>query len=152
LRSLCSAPIVAEIQQETAMPQTITRHVLDMVAEANSEVKVLTQEEARALHGREDVEFIDLRDIRELAKTGRIAGAHHVPRCMLEFWIDPKSPYHKPLFNQDKTYVFYCAGGWRSALSAKTAQDMGLKPVAHIDGGFGEWQKRGYPVEPPRKE
>jgi rhodanese-related sulfurtransferase len=134
------------------MPQTITRSVLDMVAEANAQVRVLAPEEALALHGRDDVEFIDLRDIRELAKTGRIPGAHHIPRGMLEFWIDPQSPYHKPLFNQDKTYVFYCAGGWRSALAAKAAQDMGLKPVAHLDGGFGEWQKRNYPVEPPRRD
>ena len=132
------------------MPQTITKSVLDMVAEANREVKVLSVEEARELLGRPDVNFIDLRDIRELAKTGRIPGAHHIPRGMLEFWIDPKSPYHKPLFDEDKTYVFYCAGGWRSALSAKTAQDMGLKPVAHIDGGFGAWAEKGYPVEPPK--
>ncbi len=134
------------------MPQTITRSVLDMVAEANAQVRVLAPEEARAMHGRDDVTFIDLRDIREVAKTGRIPGAHHIPRGMLEFWIDPASPYHKPLFTEDKTFVFYCAGGWRSALSAKSAQDMGLKPVAHIDGGFGEWAKRGYPVEPPKPQ
>jgi rhodanese-related sulfurtransferase len=66
---------------------------------------------------------------------------------MLEFWIDPESPYHKPVFNQDKTYIFFCAAGWRSALSAATAQDMGLKPVAHIEGGFTAWKKEGGPVE-----
>ena len=132
------------------MPQTITKSVVDMVAEANREVRVLSPEDAHAMLGRPDVNFIDLRDIRELAKTGRIPGAHHIPRGMLEFWIDPKSPYHKPLFDEDKTFVFYCAGGWRSALSAKTAQDMGLKPVAHIDGGFEGWAAKGLPVEPPR--
>jgi rhodanese-related sulfurtransferase len=132
------------------MTQTITRSVLDMVAEANAQVRVLSPEEAKDMLGRDDVAFIDVRDIRELAKTGRIPGAHHVPRGMLEFWIDPQSPYHKPLFEADKTYVFYCAGGWRSALSAKAAQDMGLGPVAHIDGGFGAWAQKGFPIEPPK--
>jgi rhodanese-related sulfurtransferase len=74
-------------------------------------------------------------------------GAFHCPRGMLEFWIDPESPYHKPVFAQDKKFVFFCAGGWRSALAAKTAKDMGLTPVAHIDGGFGAWKKAGGPVE-----
>jgi rhodanese-related sulfurtransferase len=130
------------------MAQKITRSIHDMVAEANATVKVLKVEEAKSLHGRDDVVFIDVRDIRELWRDGRIPGSHHVPRGMLEFWIDPQSPYHKPLFDQDKTYVFYCAGGWRSALAAKTAHDMGLKPVAHLDGGFGGWSKSGGLVEP----
>jgi len=134
------------------MAQNITRSALDMVAEANTEVKVIGVEEAKSLQGRDDVVFIDLRDIRELWREGKIPGAHSVPRGMLEFWIDPKSPYHKPLFDQDKTYVFYCASGWRSALSAKTAQDMGLKPVAHLDGGFTAWSKSGAPVEAVEKK
>lgn len=130
------------------MAQNITRSIHDLVAEANSVVTVLDVEQAKKLYGRDDVVFIDVRDIRELWRDGRIPGSHHVPRGMLEFWIDPKSPYHKPLFDQDKTYVFYCAGGWRSALSAKIAHDMGLKPVAHLDGGFGDWKKSGGPIEP----
>ena len=80
-------------------------------------------------------------------REGKIPGAFHCPRGMLEFWIDPESPYHKPQFAEDKRFVFFCAGGWRSALAAQTAQRMGLKPVAHIRGGFGAWKKAGGPVE-----
>jgi len=104
------------------------------------------------MHGRDDVVFIDLRDIRELAKTGRIAGARHVPRGMLEFWIDPNSSYHKPFFAEDKTFVFYCAGGLRSALAAKAAQDMGLKPVAHLLGGIGAWTEANGAIDPPSEK
>ena len=89
----------------------------------------------------------DLRDPRELEREGRIPGAVHCPRGMLEFWIDPESPYHKPVFAQDKTYLFFCAAGWRSALSAATAQDMGLQPVAHMEGGFTAWKNAGGAVE-----
>ena len=74
-------------------------------------------------------------------------GAFHCPRGMLEFWIDPESPYHKPIFGEDKRFVFFCAGGWRSALAAKTAIEMGLQPVAHLKGGFGAWKKAGAPTE-----
>src|ERR1700720_2507425 len=106
----------------------------------------------RAL-GRDDVVFVDLRDIRELNREGRMPGAFHCARGMLEFWIDPESPYHKPIFAQDKRFVFFCAGGWRSALAAQTAQRMGLRPVAHIAGGFGAWRKAGGTVEaPPPKQ
>ncbi len=134
------------------MPQKITRNFRDLIAEANSQVRVLDVAEAVALHGRDDVAFIDLRDIREVAKTGTVAGAHHVPRGMLEFWIDPASPYHKPFFAEDRTFIFYCAGGWRSALAAKTAQDMGLKPVAHIEGGMKAWIDAGGPIDPPKEK
>ena len=110
------------------MPQTITRGYKTLLDEANAKIETLPAAEAIALHGREDVVFVDLRDPRELEREGRIPGALHCPRGMLEFWIDPESPYHKPVFAQDKTFVFFCAGGWRSALSAATAQDMGLQP------------------------
>jgi rhodanese-related sulfurtransferase len=133
------------------LPQIITKSAMALVAEADAAVRVLDISEARALHGRDDVTFIDLRDIREVAKTGKIAGAHHVPRGMLEFWIDPASPYHKPFFAEDKTFVFYCAGGWRSALAAKTAQDMGLKPVAHLAGGMKAWIESEGPIDPPKE-
>jgi rhodanese-related sulfurtransferase len=123
---------------------------MDLVAEANATVRTLDIDAAIAMHGRDDVVFIDLRDIRELAQTGRVAGAHHVPRGMLEFWIDPESPYHKPFFAEDKTFVFYCAGGWRSALAAKTAHDMGLRPVAHIAGGMKAWIAAEGPIDPPK--
>lgn len=133
------------------MPQTIKKSAMDLVAEANATVRTLDIAEAIAMHGRDDVIFIDLRDIREVSQTGRVAGAHHVPRGMLEFWIDPRSPYHKPFFAEDKTFVFYCAGGWRSALAAKTAHDMGLKPVAHIKGGMKAWIEARGPIDPPKE-
>ena len=133
------------------MPQKITRSVEDLVGEANRHIRVLSVEEAMATHGRDDVQFIDVRDVRELAKTGRIPGARHVPRGLLEFWIDPASPYHKPFFAEDKTFVFYCALSWRSALATRAAQDMGLSPVAHFEGGFDAWRKAGGAVEPPRE-
>ena len=132
------------------MPQTIRKSVMALVAEADAQVRKVEIDEALALHGGEDVVFIDLRDIRELAKTGRIAGARHVPRGMLEFWIDPESPYHKPFFAEDRTFVFYCAGAWRSALAAKTADDMGLAPVAHLGGGIQAWIDAGGPIDPPK--
>ena len=129
------------------MAQKITKHVKDMVAEANKKVTTISIDEAVRLVDDADHVIVDLRDIRELKRTGKIPGAFSCPRGMLEFWIDPESPYHKEVFNQDKTYVFYCASAWRSALSAKLAQDMGLKPVAHIEGGFSAWEKAGAPIE-----
>lgn len=123
------------------------KHVKDMVAAANEEVETLTPEEAMALHGNDDVLFVDLRDPRELQREGMVPGAFSCTRGMLEFWIDPESPYAKEQFQGDKKYVFYCASGWRSALSAKTAQDMGLENVSHIVSGFGGWKKAGGAVE-----
>lgn len=131
------------------MPQTITTGYKALVEAAEREVETLPTEAAIALAGRDDTVLVDIRDIRELQREGRVPGAVHCPRGMLEFWIDPASPYHKPIFAQDKKYVFFCAGGLRSALAAQTAQQMGLKPVAHIQGGFGAWRKLGGPVEAP---
>jgi rhodanese-related sulfurtransferase len=110
-------------------------------------IETLTIEEAKALHGRDDVVFVDIRDPRELERDGQVPGAFHCTRGMLEFWIDPESPYAKPIFQQDKKFVFFCAGGMRSALAAHTAHIMGLKPVAHVEGGFSAWKKTGGPVE-----
>ncbi|KAA2237989.1 rhodanese-like domain-containing protein [Salinarimonas soli] len=129
------------------MPQTIHRGYKALLDEANAQVETLSPEAAIALVGRDDVVFVDLRDPRELEREGRLPGAVHCPRGMLEFWIDPESPYHKPVFAEDKSFVFFCAGGWRSALAAATAQDMGLKPVSHMGGGFSAWKKAGGPVE-----
>ena len=128
------------------MPQNITTHVAALVEERA--IETLPVDAALALHGRDEVVFVDLRDIRELDREGRVPGAFHCPRGMLEFWIDPESPYAKPVFAEDKRFVFFCGGGWRSALAAQTAQEMGLKPVAHVAGGFGAWKKAGAPVEP----
>jgi rhodanese-related sulfurtransferase len=132
------------------MPQTITTGIKSLLEAADREVETLPVEDAVKLAGRDDVVLVDIRDIRELNRDGRVPGAFHCPRGMLEFWLDPESPYHKPVFNQDKRYVFFCAGGLRSALAAQTAQRMGLKPVAHIKGGFGAWKQAGGPVEPPQ--
>ena len=129
------------------MPQTITRGYKKLLEEANAAIETIPTTDAFALVGREDVVLVDLRDPRELDREGKMPGAFHCPRGMLEFWIDPESPYHKPVFAQHKKFVFFCAGGWRSALAAKTAKDMGLTPVAHIEGGFGAWKKAGGPVE-----
>ena len=134
------------------MPQTITVNVKELCEQAEREIETLPVADAIKLHGRNDVVFVDLRDPRELEREGRMPGAFHCTRGMLEFWIDPESPYHKPQFAQDKRYVFFCAGGWRSALAAQTAQRMGLKPVAHIAGGFGEWKKAGGPVNAPAEK
>lgn len=129
------------------MPQTITTGFRALIDAAEREIDTLAVEDAIALYGRGGVTFIDVRDIRELEREGRLPGAFHCPRGMLEFWIDPQSPYHKPIFGEDKRFVFFCAGGWRSALAAQTAHRMGLHPVAHIKGGFGAWRKTGGPVE-----
>jgi rhodanese-related sulfurtransferase len=135
------------------MPQNITISVKALCEAAEQEIETLLAEAAIKLHGRDDVVLVDIRDVRELHREGRVPGAFHCPRGMLEFWIDPQSQYHKPQFAQDKLFVFFCAGGLRSALAAQTARRMGLKPVAHIRGGFGEWKKLGGPVEmsePPK--
>ena len=129
------------------MAQNITKGVKALVTEASAGIETLTLDEATALHGDADVVFIDLRDVRELWREGKVAGAVHVPRGMLEFWIDPASPYHKPIFAEDKRFVLYCGSGWRSALATKVAQDMGLAPVCHIDGGYTAWKTAGLPVE-----
>jgi rhodanese-related sulfurtransferase len=129
------------------MTQTISRGYQALLDEANAAVETLAVEDVQKMLGDENVVLVDLRDPRELEREGKMPGAFHCPRGMLEFWIDPESPYAKPIFQQDKTFVFFCAGGWRSALAAKTAQDMGLKPVAHMRGGFGAWKKAGAPVE-----
>ena len=131
------------------MPQNITTTYKSLVEAAEKEIETLPVEQAIKLAGRDDTVLIDIRDIRELHRDGKVPGAFHAPRGMLEFWIDPTSPYHKPVFAQDKKYVFFCAGGLRSALAAQTAHQMGLKPVAHIAGGFGAWKKAGGPVTEP---
>ena len=130
------------------MPQSITTPVKDMVARAKSEIVEHDVAAAQAAVAR-GAALIDIRDVRELNRDGRVPGAFHCPRGMLEFWVDPASPYYKPLFGEDREFVFFCAGGLRSALAAKTVQDMGLRPVAHLIGGFGAWRDAGAPIEKP---
>jgi len=128
------------------MPQTIVKGYKELVADAEAAIETLSVAEAIAMHNNDAVRFIDLRDIRELRREGRMPGAFHCPRGMLEFWIDPESPYHQEIFAEDARFVFFCAGGWRSALAAKTAADMGLRPVAHMADGFAGWKEAGGPV------
>jgi rhodanese-related sulfurtransferase len=124
------------------------KSVMAMVEAAKRQIEEIPSEDAIKLHGDPDVVLVDIRDPRELERDGQIPGAFRVTRGMLEFWIDPASPYLKPVFGEDKKFVFFRAGGWRSALAARTAQDMGLKPVAHILGGYKGWKDASGPVEP----
>lgn len=119
------------------------KRVSDMVAEANEKVAHSPASELLDLLEAKDVTFVDLRDPRELSREGLIPGAFHCPRGMLEFWLDPESPYARPEFQSGNRFVFYCAMGWRSALSAALAQDMGLQNVSHISDGFAGWKQAG---------
>ena len=121
--------------------------VKELVAEAEAEIETLTVDQAKGLAADPKVTLVDLRDIRELERDGVIPGAYHAPRGMLEFWVDPDSPYFKPVFGSGNKFVFFCAGGLRSALAAQQVQRMGLEPVAHIAGGFGAWKQAGGRVE-----
>jgi rhodanese-related sulfurtransferase len=139
--------MTVEKQSRRAMPQSIHRGIKALLEEADAEIETLSAVEAIKASQSGDIVIVDIRDIREIERDGRIPGAFSCTRGMLEFWIDPASPYAKPIFQQDKKFIFHCAGGMRSALAAKTAQDMGLKPVAHIAGGFAAWREAGGPTE-----
>ena len=125
----------------------ITKGCKTLVAEAEAEIETLSPAEASALVDDDNVVFVDIRDVRELQREGKIPDAFHATRGMLEFWIDPDSPYYKEIFGSGKRFVFYCQSGWRSALATKTVQDMGLKPVCHIDGGYRAWKDAEHPTE-----
>ena len=129
------------------MTQNITRGIKAMVDEANAQIETMTAQQVMDAAAKGDVVIVDIRDPREIERDGRIPGAFACTRGMLEFWIDPASPYAKPAFQQDKKYIFHCAGGMRSALAAKTADDMGLTPVAHMGGGFAAWKEAGGAIE-----
>ena len=127
--------------------KNITKSSKFLVDEAKKQISNISANDALNLHKDKNYLFIDLRDIRELKNTGKIKDAKHVPRGMLEFWIDPESPYHKDFFSKNYNFIFYCASGWRSALSSLTAQQMGLKNVSHIEGGFNQWINVNGPIE-----
>lgn len=131
------------------MPQNITRGYRALCDEAEAQIETLHVAEAIPLLARDDVVFVDIRDIRELKREGKIPGAVHAPRGMLEFWVDPESPYHREVFAQDKRYVFFCAGGLRSALAALSVQQMGMAPVCHVEGGFSAWRDAKGPIDAP---
>jgi rhodanese-related sulfurtransferase len=135
------------------MVQNITTSAKSLVEAAEREIDNLSVEDAIKLHGRDDVVLVDIRDPRELQRDGKVPGAFHCPRGMLEFWIDPESPYHKDVFASGKEFVFYCNGAWRSALATDVAQQMGLPQVVEMDGGFTAWKNAGLPVaERPSKK
>lgn len=120
--------------------------IKELVAEAMSRVETIPAQTVSRLVTDPDVQIVDIRDIRELEREGSIAGAYHAPRGMLEFWVDPESPYHKPIFASGKRFVLFCGGGWRSALAADVLTRMGLPRVCHMEGGFKAWKDAGYPV------
>ena len=119
----------------------------DMVREAEAEIETVSPADAIARMNDEDFLLVDIRDPRELDREGRIPDAFHAPRGMLEFWVDPASPYYKPVFGEGKKYVFFCAAAGRSALSVKTLQDMGMENIAQLGEGFKGWREAGGPVE-----
>jgi rhodanese-related sulfurtransferase len=129
------------------MPQKITLGHKQLMAEAEALVSHVSAEDAIRMLGREDVVIVDIRDPREIQREGRIPGSFSAPRGMLEFWVDPDSPYHKPVFAEDKTFLIHCASGWRSLLATEVLQRMGLKPVLNMTGGFGAWKEANGPVE-----
>ena len=126
----------------------ITKGFRQLVDEAMEEVKTYSVEAVTARLTDPAVQIVDIRDPRELEREGTVPGAFLAPRGMLEFWVDPASPYFKPIFaDESREFILFCGAGWRSALATKTLQDMGMRNVAHIDGGFAEWKKQGAPTE-----
>ncbi|MEP3632013.1 MAG: rhodanese-like domain-containing protein [Shimia thalassica] len=121
--------------------------VKTLVAEAKEQIETLPQTEVETLLESDEIVLLDIRDIRELKRDGHIPGAIHAPRGMLEFWIDPESPYHKPDFATDKKLVLFCASAWRSALAVKNLQDIGVENIAEMADGFSAWKSRGAAVE-----
>lgn len=116
-----------------------------MIADAEAKTQGISADAAQARLGDENTVFVDIRDVRELERDGTIPGAFHAPRGMLEFWVDPDSPYYKPVFAEGKTFVLFCAADWRAVLSAATLTEMGLPNVLHLEGGYGSWKKAGRP-------
>ena len=119
----------------------------DLIEAALNEVETLEVDDAVALLEDDDTVFVDIRDPRELEREGKIPNSVHAPRGMLEFWIDPTSPYFKEVFGSGQRFVFYCQSGWRSALATKAVQDMGLERVCHVGDGFRGWKDAGAPTE-----
>jgi rhodanese-related sulfurtransferase len=122
----------------------------DMVAKARARIEEIETPDALAMMDNPDVLFVDLRDPRERKRAGFIPGSFHCPRGMLEFWVDPASPYHKDIFAEDKKFIFHCASGWRSALAVAVLQDMGFE-ASHLKEGFSTWQEHGGPVAFPEE-
>lgn len=127
--------------------EPLRRSAAQLVEEADQKVTAIAVDDAQALLGHSDWLVVDIRDPREIAKLGTIPGAFRAPRGMLEFWVDPLSPYYKPALDDGRRLLLYCGSGWRSALAAAALQEMGRDDVAHLAGGFTAWQEAGYAVE-----
>ncbi|GAA1808677.1 rhodanese-like domain-containing protein [Nostocoides veronense] len=128
--------------------EPLHRTAKDLVDAAMERIETIPLAQAEALLDDPDVLIVDIRDPRELEKLGTIRGAYSAPRGMLEFWIDPASPYYKPVLDDGRKLVLYCGSAWRSALATAVLNDMGRTDVAHLEGGFTAWSKAGLPVEP----
>ena len=132
----------------------IKKGIKQLIAEAELRSRGISVEEARKRIDDGKTVFVDIRDVRELEREGMIPGAFHAPRGMLEFWVDPESPYYKQVFTDDKTFILYCQADWRGTLAAAALGDMGMANVLHLQGGFGEWRKAGGPTaaKPEKKK
>jgi len=119
----------------------------ELIERAEDNIESISVNEAEALIGKSDTVFVDIRDVRELQREGKLPGAIHAPRGMLEFWVDPESPYHREIFADHKKFIFYCASAWRSALATDTVQSMGMVNVCHLAGGFNAWKEAGKEIE-----
>ena len=130
----------------------LKKGVAQMVAEARDKIDEIETADLIAMMNDPQVVIVDIRDIRERQRSGFIPGSVHAPRGMVEFWIDPKSPYFKEVFGEEKKFVFHCASGWRSALTVATLKEMGFE-ASHLREGFSTWQEQGGPVEfPPARD
>lgn len=129
------------------MSTTLKITAAELVATAKKEIKEYLAAEVMPLLQDDSVVIVDLRDVRERERSGFIPDSFHCPRGMAEFWVDPQSPYYKPIFGEDRQFIFHCASGWRSALTVKTLQDMGMQNIAHISDGFTGWQAAEGPIE-----
>ena len=125
----------------------LTKSSKTLVAEANALIETIGVDDAQQLLENDGVLFVDIRDVRELQRSGTIPGAFHAPRGMLEFWVDPESPYYKPELGEAARLILFCQSSWRSALSTRVLQEMGVSGVAHVGGGFAAWREAGAPVE-----
>jgi rhodanese-related sulfurtransferase len=145
LRSATGRRIIV-VFLEIANDMKLKMGIKELLAEAGSRIETVSVDAVSKLIGDPDVQLVDIRDIRELEREGTIPGAFHAPRGMLEFWVDPESPYHKPIFASGKRFVFFCASGWRSVLAADTLTRMGMPRVCHMHGGFTAWREGGHEV------
>ncbi len=137
---------------EEANNRPVRKGYKQLIETARAQIRTLSLDEAHAMYGQPDVVFVDIRDVREMTREGLIPGAYHAPRGMLEFWVDPDSPYFREIFGTEKTFVLYCNKGWRSSLATLTLQEMGMHSVTHFAGGFDAWKSAKLPVgEKPQR-